>query len=72
MGSTNRDRETTTTTSARWRWLADRLARYAWLILIVAVALALAGGATPPVGELGEGRGYWISLGSSRRSVTVS
>ena len=33
------------TASARWHRAADRLARYAWLILLVAVALALAGGA---------------------------
>lgn len=32
------------TASARWQRAADRLARYAWLILLVAVALALVGG----------------------------
>ena len=32
-------------TSARWQRAADRLARYAWLVLLVAVAVALLGGA---------------------------
>ncbi len=31
--------------SARWQQVADRLARYAWLILLVSIAVGLAGGA---------------------------
>ncbi len=37
------------TTSARWQRTADRLARYAWVILLVAVTLALIGGAVSAV-----------------------
>ena len=32
------------TPSARWQRAADRLARYAWLVLLVAIAVALVGG----------------------------
>jgi len=35
--------------SARWQWLADRLARYALLILLGSVAIALVGGAAVAV-----------------------
>jgi len=37
------------TTSARWQRTADRLARYAWVILLVSIALALIGGAVSTV-----------------------
>ena len=37
------DRTPTTTQTCRQRW-ADRLARYTWLVLGIAVALALVGG----------------------------
>lgn len=35
----------TPTTQTRWQRWADRLVRYAWLVLVIAVALALVGGA---------------------------
>ena len=35
--------------SARWQRVADRLARYAWLILLVSVAIALIGGVVSAV-----------------------
>ena len=68
--STNRDGDAAVATSARWQRLADRLARYAWLILVAAVAIALVGGAIVAVagesagGGAGEGPGLpdlpWI------------
>ena len=33
----------------RWQWGADRLARYGWLVLLAAVAVALVGGAIAAV-----------------------
>ncbi len=49
--------------SARWQRMADRLARYGWLILLAAVAVAVGGGAVAAVvppsagGDTGGGGG---------------
>lgn len=44
MSSTSADEQVLRTTSLRWQHWADRLARYAWLVLLVSIAIGLVGG----------------------------